>query len=199
MRRSVTTSLLFLCMLVGCDSPKSSLGELPEEMSSSETNEPPPASSEVGAPCQLSFLPEARLLDLGNPGCGSGMCLFADSIFTDSQQSCTEAEDCIGFGEGVICSEAGLCQLDPDLVATRSMCTETCVEDADCVGVEGTACEGGFACVPIAALGPACCQPVCACRDGLDLADAQVLADQCAEGTAPGCCEQEPTPEACGG
>ena len=79
------------------------------------------------------------------------------------------------------------------------MCTETCTEDLDCEGVDGTACETGFACVPVAQLGPSCCQPTCICRDDLDVERSNTLAQQCEMGLAGGCCDQEPVPEACGG
>jgi len=107
---------------------------------------------------------------------------------------------CTGFGEGVYCNTAeDRCELNPNHVIARSMCTEECTEDADCVGEDGTACQGGFACAPVAALGSLCCQKLCVCRDDLDVAAAELLALECAEGTAPGCCDQDPPGPGCGG
>lgn len=209
MHRSVTTSLFLCCMLTGCDSPKSSLGELPDASSgaaeSTETSEITattadgvPTGQDVGAPCEASFVPEARLLELDNPDCGSGMCLYANSTVASPNQTCNDSSECDGVEHGVICN-GGVCQLDPAYIAATTMCTDTCVEDADCVGVEGTACTQGFACVPVAAVGEACCQPVCVCLDDFERDDVESLAMQCEAGTAA-CCEiEEPTPAACGG
>jgi hypothetical protein len=218
MHRSLTTLLLSSFVLVGCDSPKSSLGELPE--TSGTSHEPTDTAGEsadtaddptsvtvtgevhlgdVGAPCELDVVPEAYTLDLYDAECGSGMCLFASSTQANPSEACTTSADCHGFPNGVICGESGFCQLDPDYIIAKTMCTDTCVEDSDCVAVDGSACQSGFVCAPIARLGEACCQPVCACRDDFDEAGAEYLEAQCMDGTEACCTMQAPRPDACGG
>ena len=229
MTRCATPFVLVLCMLAGCDDPKSSLGELPGT-SGSETAHATEASvgdtivtstpleetagdpttvgasvpvtgevdtNDVGAPCETAYFPQALLVEEGNDECASGICIFSTLEPVGSNRSCTTAEEC-GV-EHAICNEAGLCQLDPAYVAERSMCTEACTDDADCVGVDGTTCETGFACTPVAQLGASCCQPLCVCRDDLDVEAANTLAQKCEAGTAEGCCDQGMAPEACGG
>ena len=197
-------------MLLGCDSPKSSLGELPGSTGSSEGGGSETAeatssisvsgagpSDDVGAPCELGGVPESRLLELDNSDCSSGLCLYVDTVMADAQQSCSESSDCSGFGSGVICVD-GQCQLDPAHVAEASMCTAECSDDAECVGSDGTACESGFACVPVTSLGSTCCQKLCACRVQLDVAAAAELAAACADGTQEGCCTEDPPGPGCG-
>lgn len=213
MHLGTNASLLLLCTIIACDSPKSSLGELPGDTTGSETTDASATADEsgsitvtgevppqdIGLPCQLAGVPESHLLELGNADCGSGMCLYADTIMADSQQTCTEDGECSGFGNGVICGASGLCELDPAHIAERSRCTDTCLDDTECVGADGTTCAGGFACMPVTSLGSVCCQGVCVCRDELDVASAEMLAADCAAGLTPGCCDQAPVPEACGG
>jgi len=211
--RSLVSSALVctfaaLGSLSACDGPKSSLGDLPgtttdpaeatDAIGSEESGEVP-ASGAVGAPCQLSATTETYALELGNAECGSDMCLYADDVYAGFEQSCTEDGDCPGAGEGVICGPAGECILDPDHVAERSMCTDFCEADADCVGADGTTCAGGFACLPIQSLGPECCQKVCACLDDVNVVAAEGLAIQCEAGTQAGCCDQDPPGAGCGG
>lgn len=200
--------MFFAVSSLGCDGPKSSLGELPDGSSSSNTDEGGDSTSAisfgsepgqpVGLPCELDMEPGAPLLEGMNSDCQTGLCLYADSIQADTQQPCTESSECAGFGEGVICSDAGQCQLDPAHVAARSMCTDECQQDDDCVAADGTACEAGFACIPVTSLGSNCCQKFCACRDDFDVDAAASLAQSCAEGTTPGCCDQNPPSAACG-
>lgn len=218
MRTTNLASLLVFCFalglspLLGCDSPKSSLGGLPgstgssSEGGESETSQVPAISvsgfdpaTDVGAPCQLSGLPASALLELGNAECMTGLCLYPDTLEANAQQTCRESSECAGFGSGVICGPDGHCQLDPAHVAEASMCTAECNDDSDCVGADGTACEGGFACVPVTSLGSTCCLKFCACIDDYDSASAAGLAEACAAGTQPGCCDQDPPGEGCGG
>lgn len=203
-------SLLALCTFIGCDSPKSSLGELPVETSGTETTDATDATatadesgsfpetgeiaSDIGAPCTLAGVPESHLLELGNAECNSGMCLYGDVEPPNPSQTCATAEDC--DTDNAICDETGHCRLDPAHVAARSMCTAGCVDDSDCVGVEGTACEGGFICVPVTELGSTCCQPMCACSDDYPEWHAMPLEQGCADGTSY-CCESNP--QNCGG
>jgi hypothetical protein len=200
-------------MLVGCGSPESSLGELPGTSgestdatdatgSTGEADSLTPGGDStgvnVGAPCELGFVPEAIMLDPENAACDSGMCLYANTTSADTNQPCTESPDCDGFTRGVICGESGFCQLDPEYIVARTMCTDTCVEDADCAFVDGSSCLNGFICVPIVSIGDLCCQPMCACRDDFFEPEAMPLEQQCADGTALCCQQQQPTPEACG-
>lgn len=214
MIRSSIAPLFVLCMFVGCDDPKSSLGELPEASSgtthpfdaTATADESGPASESgdtdgiaVGAPCQLSGVPESYALELDNPGCATGMCIYANTTVANPGQTCTKASDCDGFTDGVICTDAGTCELDPDYINARTMCTDACVEDADCSGVDGSSCMNGFACLPVAQLGAACCQPVCVCLDDFDATYALPLQQSCADGTAACCVDHEPVPAACPG
>jgi hypothetical protein len=206
-------SLLVGSSLVACDGGKGSLGDLPasgdttsaastdDDQTAShstgdmETGQPPAGG--VGAPCTPSFIPVARLLEWDNPECSSNMCLYAEDVHPGYMQACTESSRCPGFGDGEICNTVtGVCELDPAHVLARSMCTDFCETNADCVGVDGTACEFGFECLPVTAFGPVCCQRMCACRDNLGPDD---LASKCAAGTQEGCCDQEPPGEGCGG
>jgi hypothetical protein len=213
MIRSSIAPFFALFMLAGCDGPKSSLGELPVDTTGTETTDASAtadgsgsitvtgeqSSQDIGLPCQLNEVPEAHLLEIENAGCGSGMCLYADTITAAPHQGCTEDSECTGFGQGVICGATGQCELDPAHIAARSRCTDTCVDDAECVGADGTTCEGGFACMPVQAFGPVCCERVCVCRDELDVAATAELASECEAGLTPGCCDQQTVPEACGG
>jgi hypothetical protein len=206
MHRALGLPLVLALAVSGCDTKESSLGGLPPEGSgstASELDDGGAASSDgsglpVGAACELSFMPEATLLDLGNASCPSGMCLFASEVRTQSDASCAGAEDCEGFELGAICSPEGMCGLDPEFVAARSMCTDFCETDADCVPAEGTSCAGGFTCGPVASIGDACCQNVCICNDDYN-PELQDLEWSCEGGTTEGCCDQDPLPPACGG
>ena len=208
MHRTSIVSFLVLCLVPACINPKSSLGDLPgttEEGTSStsaQTGELPTddGASDIGAPCQTNFLPQSHLLETDNAACLSNMCLYADSTEAPFELSCAEDADCGGgAGQGVVCGPEGECILDPGHIAARSMCTDFCEQDADCVGADGTQCQGGFTCVPIQALGEAYCQRVCACLDDVDLLGVETLAEACENGTQPGCCDQDPPGEACGG
>ena len=217
MRRTIHLSL-GLFMLGGCAIKESSLGDLPEsdgtagEMASSSGTSPDDwdthtvtgvptdgtgALGGVGANCELSFHPESRLLELDSPDCASGMCLYPDEETAPwPRQDCEHDDDC-GDQPHVWCDPTtNQCALDPTWVDERSMCTAFCETADDCVGVEGTSCEGGFTCGPMASLGPACCRKVCICNDSTPFFD--TLLEQCEAGTQPGCCDQDPLPEACG-
>lgn len=217
--KSILHSILLVGMAPACDTGKGSLGDLPAagsgttDASDSPTDEGESAApitatgsidvddalGEVGAPCQPSFVPESRLLEVGSPDCASDMCLYGDTISADPLQTCTESSDCSGFGKGVICNPTtGECELDPAHIAARSMCTDLCEQDSDCVGADGTTCEGGFSCVPISSLGPVCCQRICACNDDVDVISTEELAQACEAGTQPGCCTQDPPGAGCG-
>lgn len=224
MKPSLILGLLVL-LPPACSLEKSSLGEAPEDSdsdgatSTSSTDATSDASnstadptigdasasvggaeSDVGAPCVLSSFPQSRMFDSGNPGCAASICLYAN----DNQPSvgpCATDDDCVTPGDTesyAVCNpETSECMLNPEFVAERSMCTDYCDTDSDCAGVDGTACESGFVCRVAATLGPDCCEKVCVCED-----DASVDLDQatqdCAQGVAPGCCDQEPVSPACG-
>ncbi len=206
---SMNTTILFhrlcvvgglsLVLLAGCDPKDSSLGDLPEsatgmaseDMSGSDSYST--GSSEaslVGAPCEVSEPIEAALLEYDQSGsCGGGYCLFAD-VVSPSIRTCDSADGCSSDegDEKFYCDlEAGRCKLDPDFVAERSMCSQNCETADDCIGADGTACEGGFSCEPIASLGELCCQNVCVCNDNLDTAAADDLRYSCENGLLPHC------------
>ncbi len=196
------SSALGLTLASGCDDPKeSSLGDLPAADASDMTGPEEPSGSEdsgdvsgnvVGEACDLSNLDiESVFLDLEpNDVCGQGnYCLYAPEEAAPSED-CTDDEQCGGNGEFYCDLEEGRCALDPAFIEERSMCTQTCDTAADCVGVDGTACESGFSCEPIASLGSLCCQPVCVCNDDLNVAAAEALRQGCEDGTIsemPGC------------
>ena len=203
MKRNLGFSLV-IALSLACDLDKSSLGDLPEESATtgdeSATDTAITISSggdenDIGAPCQLQFTPESRLLDSGNPGCNAGMCLYAREEVADNG-GCTVPEDCPG--EYQTCDlEIGECILDPGFVSERSMCTNYCEVDDDCAAAPGSACESGFVCAVAATLGPDCCEKVCVCADDADpgLEEATL---ECAQGVAVGCCDQTPRPPSCG-
>ena len=89
--------------------------------------------------------------------------------------------------------------IDREAVLDRSMCSSTCDSDAECVEfADGTHCKTGFTCAPLMSLGEFCCQKVCVCRDGLDVAGSDKLEAACAASEVAGCCDQNPVPKGCG-
>jgi hypothetical protein len=200
-RRLWMIGALGLLVAGGCDPKESSLGDFPDE-ESSETNDMNEGSGSedsgevesnvVGEPCELSNLDiESVFLDAAfNEVCGEGnYCLYAPEEAAPFRD-CTTDEQCGGDGEFHCDPEEGRCALDPAFIEERSMCTQSCETAADCVGVDGTECEGGFSCEPIASLGSLCCQPVCVCNDDLSFTAAEDLRRQCEDGSLadrPGC------------
>lgn len=198
--------ILVLLVASSCDAKDSSLGglsitEATTEAGASETRVGSASTGtglHVGAPCTLSFMPESKLLDLENAECPAAMCLYADEIHAGDDVACSPDDPCPDEGQGVTCSEeSGVCVLDPAHVAARSMCTDFCESDSDCVPAEGTTCVSGFTCAAVAAIGPACCAKVCVCSDDLG-ASSTDLAVSCPNGTQAGCCDQDPPPATCG-
>lgn len=157
--------------------------------------------SDVGAPCQHAnrALPTEPTITFPALACDQLLCVLGES-FLPPEAPCEVDADCdVQSGvESFDCVE-GRCVVAQDTVLERSMCSATCGNDADCADpADGTRCEGGFACVPLMSLGPMCCEKVCVCRDGLDVARSETLQDACELGTAVGCCDQDPVPDACG-
>ncbi len=200
-----------LVLLVGCDPEESSLGDLPETESgldSEDTSDSSPTASDetglvegsvVGQPCELSQAPLTVLLEEApSEACGGGYCLYADTEEAPAGP-CSTNEDCTESTADFYCDPAtNQCRLDPAFVADRSMCTQQCDTADDCVGAEGTTCEGGFSCEPIASLGALCCQSVCVCNDDLDVTNSQELRESCEQNAVSGCCDQDPPGIGCG-
>ncbi len=149
---------------------------------------PTQEDSNIGAPCELRSTPETYVVEpIANESCGEGYCLYADPVVAGFDESCEEDGDCEGVELGIVCDpQSNRCVLDPAHVAERSMCTGVCEQDSDCVGVDGTACEGGFTCGPVASLGSLCCQKLCICNDDYDVTYAE-LENECAQGLPQQC------------
>lgn len=203
---------LSLVLLSGCDPQESSLGDLPETESESgldseETSDSDPTDSNetgsvegsvVGQPCEPTQAPFSVLLEeLPSEACGGGYCLYANAELPPASE-CTSDEVCGGTGNFYCDPATGQCALNPAFVAARSMCTQLCETADDCIGAEGTTCEGGFSCEPLASLGALCCQSVCVCNDDLDVPSAGDLRESCERATTAGCCDQNPPGLGCG-
>lgn len=201
---------LSVVLLCGCDPKESSLGELPESETESDTDldsedmsDSDSTSSEevsvVGLQCDLSQQAQGSLLeDDQSNTCNGGYCLYADT-FQAPIQTCESDEGCGSEDGRLYCDpESGECALNPDFAAARSMCSQNCETADDCIGADGTACEGGFSCAPIASLGSLCCQSVCVCNEDLDTAAADELRQECEQSTVAGCCDQATPGPGCG-
>jgi hypothetical protein len=177
------------------------------------------AKGDVGAPCNHGDTepPASKLVTFPALSCDELLCVYADV---------SEApEDACEAGDHAACNEAqpevdrfqcvtepgessGECQLKIEYVLERSMCSKKCSSDSDCkdggvgnkVVVENTNCQLGFKCARIQTLGKFCCEKLCVCEDDLDLATAEMIQEECFNGTQEGCCMGpgvEPSP-ACG-
>ncbi len=132
-----------------------------------------------GAPCELEGLALGKIQVTAispQDACDGGVCLFP---FGDAVVSCEEDAECSAQPPYVSCGEGGLCVLDPDYVAAESQCTQACQSDDECPEVPG--CESQTACVPMATLGPLCCEKVCACLDNFDSGDVEIKTLMCEE------------------
>lgn len=160
------------------------------------------SQSDVGAPCQHAQrdVPTEPVISFPSLACDQLLCVFAETI-NAPPDPCASDADCAEMAGGVdtfVC-EDGQCSAAQDAVLERSMCSTTCDSDDDCASfVDGTTCEAGFTCAPLMALGDFCCQKVCVCRDGLDVATADRLEEACLASDVPGCCDRNPSPAGCG-
>ncbi|MGH1345830.1 MAG: hypothetical protein ACRBN8_29975 [Nannocystales bacterium] len=210
---------LSLMLLAACDPKDSSLGDLPqseteldsEDMPASDPTDSDDTGSEasvVGQPCELGQAPlSAMLEEVPSEACGGGYCLYAENDVAPFGP-CSTDEDCAESPESgknpestpdFYCDAAtDQCKLDPAFVADRSMCTQQCDTVTDCVGADGTTCEGGFSCAPVSSLGALCCQNVCVCNDDLDFTSSEELRAACDENAVAGCCDQDPPGLGCG-
>lgn len=155
------------------------------------------ARTDVGAPCNHgpNEIPQEPVITFPALACEQLLCVFAESIETPVDP-CEVDGDC-GADERFACVEQR-CELASEYVLHRSMCSVECSSDDECEAVDGTACHTGFTCTPLMSLGEHCCEKVCVCKDDLALASLQELEQQCEAGTAAGCCDREPRPDACG-
>lgn len=157
--------------------------------------------SDVGAPCQHAGgqVPSEPLISFPALACDQLLCVVGES-FLPPAEPCERDADCQALsGVDTYVCEQQQCVVAAEAVLQRSMCSATCDADADCAEfAEGTHCESGFTCAPLMSLGPFCCQKVCVCRDGLDIARAESLEAACQASDVPGCCDQVPTPDTCG-
>ncbi len=159
------------------------------------------AKSDVGAPCNHGGLdaPQEPVITFPALACEQLMCVYAESLAPPADP-CETAAQCNDAGGDRFRCVSGRCELGMKHVLERSMCSQTCDEEADCQGGDDdTSCRTGFTCAPLLELGDFCCEKVCVCRDDLDVAAAEDLAADCASGDAAGCCDREPRPAACGG
>lgn len=136
-----------------------------------------------GALCEFSldgepFVPHARMVQLQD-ACAGGICLYANEL---EPAPCDGPADCAGVPEqSGVCSELdGHCDLDPEWVHARSLCTQTCDVDADCPAAD--ACATGFVCAMTSKLGSLCCTKMCVCADDFSVGAAEELAAECAWG-----------------
>ncbi|HWB78776.1 MAG TPA: hypothetical protein VG755_27630 [Nannocystaceae bacterium] len=155
------------------------------------------ARTDVGAPCNHGpgQIPQEPVITFPALACDQLLCVFAESI-APPEDPCETKLDC-GTDERFACVE-GRCELVGQYVLERSMCSANCGSDSDCEAADDTACSSGFACTPLMSLGEQCCEKVCVCRDELDVGSLAELEQQCEAGTAAGCCDRDPRPDACG-
>lgn len=160
------------------------------------------SQSDVGAPCQHAQgdVPSDPVISFPSLACEQLLCVFGETI-NAPPEPCDSDADCTRMSGGVdsfVC-ENNLCAVAQETVLERSMCSTTCDSDAECADfVDGTRCETGFTCAPLMSLGDFCCQKVCVCRDGLDVAGSDKLEAACQDSDVPGCCDRDPLPKGCG-
>ncbi|MEM6291800.1 MAG: hypothetical protein AAGA54_11060 [Myxococcota bacterium] len=158
--------------------------------------------SDVGAPCQHAGgdLPAEPLISFPALACDQLLCVFGETL-EPPEGSCSSDADCVtlaGGDDAYVCVESR-CQVGAQAVLERSMCSTTCESDLDCAAFDDdTRCANGFMCAPLMTLGDFCCESVCVCRDDVATGEAETLAAKCAASDVPGCCDQDPKPEACG-
>lgn len=197
-----------LALVIGCQLGDVKLGDEAElEASSGGSSEDGPggtgsipgASAELGAPCDHGFapgtVPESHLLTTPAPGCAGDICLYPDSDEATNAPCASDAECNAAYSntDRFRCDlPTSKCVLSEEYFLDRSMCSEYCESDDDCVADGSTTCQTGFRCVVMASIGDACCRPVCACNESIDEAVVRTLTDACEEGTAPGCCTERP-------
>jgi len=156
--------------------------------------------SDVGAPCQHAGgdAPHEPLISFPALACDQLLCVFGES-FTPPSAPCQTNADCAeASGLDAYVCENGRCAVSRDTVLERSMCSTTCESDVECAdAAQDTRCNTGFTCAPLMQLGDFCCEKVCVCKDDLDVAATEKLEAACKVGDVPGCCDQDPVPEAC--
>lgn len=156
--------------------------------------------SDVGAPCQHAGgdVPSEPLISFPALACDQLLCVFGERL-TPPAEACESDADCASMSgvDDFLCDD-GRCVVAQDTVLERSMCSATCEADSECADfADGTRCQTGFTCAPLMRLGDFCCEKVCVCRDGLNVAEAEKLEADCAAGDVPGCCDQSEVPDAC--
>ncbi|MEM6996871.1 MAG: hypothetical protein AAF721_40590 [Myxococcota bacterium] len=159
-------------------------------------------TTDIGAPCNHGPAEPSEALTVTFPAlsCNELVCVYSDKQ-EPPEGSCEAHADCNepGTTEAPFRCEEGRCRLSPEHILQKSMCSEFCTEDADCADADPTTkCATGFACLPPQDLGPYCCQPMCLCRDDLDLATALDRKAECDAGTHAGCCQGDDKPATCG-
>jgi hypothetical protein len=197
-----------LALVVGCQLGDVKLGDDAELEASSGgasedgpggTGSTPGPTAGIGAPCDHGFapgtVPEVLLLTTPAPGCAGDVCLYPDTV-NAPDEACASDAQCNAAdpdaGRFRCDLSTSTCVLSEEYFLDRSMCSEYCESDDDCVADGSTTCETGFICVVQSVLGSACCRPVCACADGVDSANTDTLTALCEQGTAFGCCDENP-------
>jgi hypothetical protein len=175
------------------------------------------AKGDVGAPCNHGDTepPASKLVTFPALSCDELLCIYADAteapldpcqVGADGNAQCNEANlgldrfQCVADMPG---DTSGNCELKIEYVLERSMCSKKCSSDSDCkdggvgkkVVVENTKCQEGFSCARIQTLGKFCCEKLCVCNDDLDLATANEIQGNCAQGIQEGCCVDPNTPD----
>jgi hypothetical protein len=162
---------------------------------------------DVGAPCNHGRLepPRTKLVTFPALACNDLLCIYADEAEAPSD-ACSSDSDCNQAGDDRFRFECvnSRCRLRSSYVLDRSMCSKRCDSNSDCQDggitqrnlASETQCREGFSCARIQGLGKFCCEKLCVCND--DLGSTAVLDSDCSSGTAAGCCDQDPVPDACG-
>ena len=150
----------------------------------------------LGQPCDPSAAPgvmgSSVLVASSDASCGGqAACVFPVEL---GEEPCTSPRDCMPDGT----CQSGTCVPTAALLDSRSMCATSCEISADCEPMEDTECEGGFTCTRVATVGPDCCTKQCVCVDDVDFVASEEIQMACVAGVQPGCCDQDPSPSACG-
>ncbi len=191
--------LLALVTAVACDPVKLGEQHLEGESSSAAddatvTGDTTPAEGGLGAPCDHgrpeSYVPESKLVTFPALDCAGMLCAYVD-ISEPPDDACSNDAECNAAdpatGRFTCDVPTATCRIAHEYFAARSMCSQFCESDDECMQDGATECATGFTCVPLSSIGDAACRPMCACRDDLDFVSSQALVEECSSGESPGC------------
>jgi hypothetical protein len=170
-------ALLVACNDGGTDATTTD-GSTSDTGEGSDTGTGAPASPILGAPCDhggdLGFDGDFHVSR--DEGCADGICSY---VVSPRPQDCVVDADCGAYPEpGAYVCVAGECVTSEAYRRERSMCSQTCETDQDCLPVDlSTTCAVGLACV-IAS--PDCCEKLCLCLDDLSHGGIDEATNACA-------------------